>query len=185
MLACLGGRLRSAETSMSNGLLTTGATGGGGESCGSDSGKVECTLMSSNNTGLSLNLGAMDQANCVDNAHKGLRMETTPIGHYYRAISDKKRHDSHRILVPNQIFVTTRKSYCQGPQIYGQDANENKYLVQISACHIQSFLPIFTFFHRSYQYIPHPSFHFPIKTGLVQMETRASYPQMPVPLGCK
>ena len=62
MLACLGGRLRSAETNMSNGLFTTGATGGGGESCGSGSGNVECTLRSSDNTGFILNRGAINRA---------------------------------------------------------------------------------------------------------------------------
>ena len=62
MLACLGGRLRSAETNMSNGLFTTGATGGGGEGCDSGGANVECTLMSSDNTDLSLNHGAMNRA---------------------------------------------------------------------------------------------------------------------------
>ena len=64
MLACLGGRRKSAETIMSNGLLTTEGTGGGGDGCDSGDANVECTLMSSDNTGLgSLNLGAIDRAN--------------------------------------------------------------------------------------------------------------------------
>ena len=62
MGACLGGRCKRAETNMSNGLLTAGVSGGDGEGCGSGGVNEKCTLMSSNNTGLNQNRGAMNRA---------------------------------------------------------------------------------------------------------------------------
>ena len=62
MGACLGGWCKRAETNTSKGLLTTGVMDGNGEGCTSDGDKGKCTLMSSNNTGLGRNLGAMSRA---------------------------------------------------------------------------------------------------------------------------
>ena len=62
MGACLGGRCKRAETNMSNGLLTTGVMSGDGEGCAAGCANWKCTLMSSDNTGLSRNRGAMNRA---------------------------------------------------------------------------------------------------------------------------
>ena len=62
MGACLGGCCIRAETNMSKGLLTTGMMDGNGEGCTSDGDNGKCTLVSSNNTSLRRNLGAMSRA---------------------------------------------------------------------------------------------------------------------------